>query len=264
MFLPLSLYPLLYVFIFVFLLVIASIVFILIFYIAFLINSKLENEGEKESEKERHQRIAKYQRELSNKQREKVDLRSKNTKIISIVIRVISTIICVLLCAILMTLLRGAGAIITVVCIGPLYILINVLITKKRFFFSKKEKIIIRCEQLIDEYDAELFKSNAFIPSCKSDVIFFVEKAIKSKEKPDFEKKYTDENIHTILLNVTYSLLQSGQYNLYDSLNPLGAGISAKNVNDKCLEWLVSKGTLTEEQAKKYKNDLAERIKEVG
>lgn len=126
-----------------------------------------------------------------------------------------------------------------------------------------KKAIIQRCRAIIDECDVELQETNSLPSSCKQEIIPMIEKILKAADSSDVGKDIEKES-HILLFKTTYSILQSGEYNFYDSLSPFKGGMSAKKVNKKCLEWAVSNGLLTEEEAREYEKELSERIREVG
>lgn len=118
-----------------------------------------------------------------------------------------------------------------------------------------KQKFLKRCDDLIDRYETS---------SCKADVMQAARKKIL-ESKIDLTGKDTEKTAHFFLMNQTAEMLSSGLYHIhYGELNPLGLAPIIRKLHNKCADWLLEKGYMTQEERDEHEKLLSEAILTVG
>lgn len=121
------------------------------------------------------------------------------------------------------------------------------------------EYFISRCRSIINEYEHPL---NMGDQSCEQRIIPLVKNTLAShNHKFDNIERQT----RTLILNICYSLLSSGEYHIYAAtLNPHGIAPSLLKVYEGCAVWLLDNSFLSKEQYEENHRQLKENIESVG
>lgn len=131
--------------------------------------------------------------------------------------------------------------------------------TGKIPYCTSEEAIWIKCEQYITQYEKS---DNLGASSCVNEVMPLIKQALKTSPPPN---ENLDKTAHTLLSNITFRLLSSGQYHIYaGTLNIMGCAPSLMRVYETCTKWLLDNKYITEEQYAQGEKNLRENIKEVG
>lgn len=115
------------------------------------------------------------------------------------------------------------------------------LYKKIKYTVSPKEKILVKCESLIFDYEYHLSVGAA---SCKSIVLPLIQKELT---KQQVDKDNIEKESNVLLRKVCFSLLTTGEFNLYrGELGTMGYGSSLFTVFNHSSNWLIAHGWLSQ------------------
>lgn len=131
---------------------------------------------------------------------------------------------------------------------------------------DRSELLLDLCEKYIDKYESA---NIALYVSCKGDLI----EALTSMMKNPMQQQDTaawgtninyDRVAHLVMANMSYDLLVQGRYSIGPGqLNPTSCAPSLLYIYDKCMEYAVANGEISEEDCEKQRRLLMRCISNV-
>lgn len=124
---------------------------------------------------------------------------------------------------------------------------------------DRSERLLDLCEKYIDKYESA---NTALYVSCKGDLI----EALTAMMKNPMQQQDTatwgantnyDRVAHLVMANMSYDLLIKGRYSIGPGqLNPTSCAPSLLYIYDKCMEYAVANGEISEEDCQKQRRVL--------
>lgn len=116
------------------------------------------------------------------------------------------------------------------------------LYKKLRFVFSPKEKILVKCEELVHKYDNGLSIGSA---SCYNLITPNIKNCLSKKE---VDGSNIEKEANMILRSVCLSTLKTGEHSFYrGEIGTMGYGSSLMSTYCESSQWLIVHGWLSQE-----------------
>ena len=137
-------------------------------------------------------------------------------------------------------------------------------ITQNLIYKKISSQVLDLCEVLIDKYQTHTTK-----PSCKSDLIKFINNRLESAKNEVIGWETINPNYeiiaHNLLAHATFDLLASGEYHLYyGMLNPMSCADNIMDVYKATMDYGLKTNQIDEATKKEQYEYLLKCISQVG